>query len=193
MKLITRLKRAVKSFKVNLRTRTLMRKAIRAKKERPNDFTRNRLDSNCLVVSSQGGSVKVWIHLCPTSLAEMGILAAMSQQLLVDGKQYEGHFDIVIDQQLHSAPEAIRVAWLWHEIGHILLGHLNGDFNERSVIYTADFEHEADKVALLHGHDMVGAIEWLIENYQDRMDRTELALLRQRITRLQELPVPLTA
>ncbi len=193
MKLITRLNRAVKTFKVTLRARQLMRKALRAKKERPNDFTRNRLDSNCLVVTAQNQSVKIWIHLCPTSLDEMGILAAMSQQLLVDGKQYEGHFDIVIDEKLHTAPEAVRVTWLWHEIGHILLGHLNGDFNERSVIYTADFEHEADKVALLHGHDMVSALEWLIENYQDRMDRTELALLQQRIKRLQELPAPLTA
>lgn len=187
MNLITNATSKFKDFKALVNTKILMRKAKRALKQRPDDFKRNRLDSNALTITASEKTIVVWIHRCQASIEEIGLCAAMCQQLIVDGKAQPNIFDIVIDEHLNAAPRKIRDAMIWHEIGHALAGHLDGNFSEKEIIHSAEIEYEADRISQLQGHDMIAAIEWMKKVYANRLDRANINALNLRIQKLQQI------
>ena len=80
---------------------------------------------------------------------------------------------IVINNKCNNLPKEYRDAVIAHELGHIKLGHLDGDkipsLRERHL----EKEFEADMYAQQKGYDMVKVLELMKTIFTDRKNLLE--------------------
>lgn len=146
------------------------------------DPTSIRNDDNAVVITDDGEQFIIWHHKDHALHLALGSRGALVRPVLRkdSGEMLPNLADLIIDNNFDRMPEKVKGALLWHEYGHVVLGHMVKSSTHMSFTVNPSLEMEADAYSVKNGQDMVGALVWMKHNIKD----VDVAVIDQRITHL---------